>query len=171
MSIEFRSPNAIPPARMLLNPVHFLSLGFGSGLSPWAPGTTGTLAAIPVYWLMLSLPIPLYIAVTLLFLVTGFYLCGQTSRALGVEDHRAIVWDEVVGYLITMTLMPPGLVWMVAGFVLFRFFDVLKPWPASWLDRHVKGGAGIMLDDVVAGLYAFGAMQGLLYAWSRYTTG
>jgi len=143
-----------PSAVMLRNPVHFLSLGFGSGLFPVAPGTAGTLAAIPVYLLLARLDLSTYLAVTLLMFAIGIYLCDITSRELGGEDHPAIVWDEIVGYLVTMIGAPPKIEWLIAGFLLFRLFDILKPWPIRVLDRSVKGGLGIMLDDVLAGVFA-----------------
>ncbi len=143
-----------PSLRLLRNPVHFLSLGFGSGLFPVAPGTAGTIVAIPVYFLLAGLDIYGYLGVTLLMFGVGVYLCGETSYALGVEDHPAIVWDEIVGYLITMIAVPVKLEWIVAGFLLFRLFDILKPWPIRVLDRSIKGGMGIMLDDVLAGIFA-----------------
>ncbi len=143
-----------PSFRLLANPIHFLSLGFGSGLFPVAPGTAGTLAAIPVYLLLAQLDLSIYLVVTLLIFGLGIYLCGETSRALGVEDHPAIVWDEIAGFCITMIAVPPKLEWVIAGFLLFRVFDILKPWPIRVLDRSIKGGMGIMLDDVFAGIFA-----------------
>lgn len=151
-----------PAPDMLRNPVHFLSLGFGSGLFPVAPGTAGTLAAIPVYLLLVRLELSVYLLVTLLMFVLGIYLCGVTSRELGGKDHPAIVWDEIVGYIITMISVPPKIEWLLAGFLLFRFFDILKPWPIRVLDRNIKGGIGIMLDDVLAGIFAALILQGLL---------
>lgn len=139
---------------MLRNPVHFLSLGFGSGLFPVAPGTAGTLAAIPVYLLLARLDLSAYLLVTSLMFAVGIYLCGVTSRELGGDDHPAIVWDEIVGYVITMIAVPPKIEWLIAGFLLFRLFDILKPWPIRVLDRSIKGGIGIMLDDVLAGIFA-----------------
>lgn len=143
-----------PSVVMLRNPVHFLSLGFGSGLFPVAPGTAGTLAAIPLYLLLAKLDLTAYLAVTLLLFAIGIYLCEVTSRELGGQDHPAIVWDEIVGYLITMIAVPPKIEWLIAGFMLFRLFDILKPWPIRVLDRRIKGGLGIMLDDVLAGIFA-----------------
>lgn len=136
------------------NPVHLLAFGFGSGLAPKAPGTFGTLVGVPIYWLLQPLP-PVYygVLVAVSFLI-GISLCGRTSRDLGVHDHGGIVWDEIVGYLVTMLWAPKGWLWMVIGFVLFRFFDILKPWPISWFDRKVSGGFGVMLDDLIAGLFA-----------------
>ncbi len=148
----------------LSNPWHFLALGFGTGLAPKAPGTFGSLAAIPLYLLMMPLSWPLYLALTLVALLLGVVICQKASAAMGVHDHPAIVWDEVVGMLITLFLAPPGWLWILAGFVIFRFFDIVKPWPIGWLDRKVHGGLGIMLDDVMAGLMSLAVMQ-LLAAW------
>ncbi len=149
--------------RLLLNPVHFLSLGFGSGLFPRAPGTIGTLVAVPVYLLMIQLnPVP-YLLITLFLLYMGIHLCQATAHRLGVHDHPAIVWDEIVGYLLTMVAVPIGWFWVVLGFVLFRLFDIWKPWPIGYLDRRVSGGVGIMLDDLLAALYASIVMQVVLY--------
>ena len=141
-------------ARMLMDPRHLLSLGFGSGLAPIAPGTAGTLVAIPIYLLMAGLHPWLYLAVTLILFLLGVYLCDYTSRYLGVRDHSGIVWDEVVGYLLTMWLVPLSLGSVVLGFAAFRLFDVWKPWPICLLDSRLKGGLGIMLDDVAAAVYA-----------------
>ncbi|KKD62342.1 phosphatidylglycerophosphatase [Grimontia sp. AD028] len=148
----------------LSNPVHLLATGFGSGLSPIVPGTMGTLAAVPFYYLLVSLsPIALAIAIVLGSLV-GIYLCERTSNDMGVHDHGSIVWDEFVGFWITMFLVPVT-DWQVvlAGFIIFRFFDMVKPWPISWLDKQVHGGFGIMLDDVVAGLMS------MVTLWAGYT--
>ncbi len=158
-------PDPIDP-KLLANPAHFLSLGFGSGLAPVAPGTFGTLAGVPVYLLMQDLPLPVYLGVTLLFALLGIWLCGYTARALGVHDHGGIVWDEIVGLLITLIAVPPGWHWLVAGFLLFRLFDILKPWPIRWLDRRVGGGFGIMIDDVLAGLFALACVHGVVW-WFR----
>jgi phosphatidylglycerophosphatase A len=151
------------PPRLLLHPLDFLALGFGSGLVPRAPGTAGTLVAVPVYLFMRLLPLPYYLALTALLFVAGIALCAHTARRLGVHDHPAIVWDEIVGYLVTMVLAPAGWAWVAAGFVLFRFFDIIKPWPICWLDRQVHGGLGIMLDDLVAGLFAAVLLQLLVH--------
>ncbi|MFT5235510.1 MAG: phosphatidylglycerophosphatase A [Shewanella sp.] len=147
----------------LAHPIHFLALGFGSGMMAKAPGTFGTLAAIPLYLLIAPLSLQWYLAVTLLSMVVGFYICGKAAKDMGVHDHGAIVWDEFVGLLITMIAAPAGWVWVVVGFVLFRFFDIVKPWPIRWLDAKVKGGFGIMIDDVLAGLFSFACLQGLAY--------
>lgn len=145
------------------NPVHFLALGFGSGCAPHAPGTFGTLAAIPLYWLVADLPLRWLVLLTLIMFVVGVWLCDRTAHDFGVHDHPAIVWDEVVGYFITMLAAPPGWVWLVVGFLLFRLFDIWKPWPIRVVDRRVSGGFGIMFDDVLAGVYAWLVLQGI--AW------
>lgn len=142
----------------LLNPVHLLAFGFGSGLMPRAPGTFGTLAALPFVPLLISLP-QWYLPVLAVSFVIGIYLCGRTARDLGVHDHGGIVWDEFVGLWVTIApiiagLVPANWISVALSFVLFRAFDILKPWPVSWLDRRVHGGLGIMIDDVVAGVYA-----------------
>lgn len=147
------------------NPVHFLAFGFGSGLSPKAPGTMGTLAALPVWYLLAQLPLAGYIAGLLLVIAVGPYLCGKTARDLGVHDHGGIVWDEIAGFLLTMLLVPVSIWTALIGFALFRLFDIVKPWPIGWLDKHVHGGTGIMLDDLVAALYAGVCIQGLLWWW------
>lgn len=139
--------------------VHILAFWFGSGSAPKAPGTFGTLAAIPLYLLVQSLPLNQYLALIVVLFFAGVWICGQTANELGVHDHPGIVFDEVVGYLVTMMLSPPGWQWIVAGFVLFRIFDIFKPWPIGPIDKKVEGGMGIMLDDVIAGLFAFVCIQ------------
>ncbi len=141
------------------NPVHWLAFGLGSGASPVAPGTAGTLVAVPLYLLLRLLPAEAYLAVVAGVFVFGVWLCARTSRDLGVHDHPGIVWDEILGYLATMILAPPGWTWVILGFALFRLFDILKPWPVRWADRRVGGGLGIMLDDLLAGAYAFIFLQ------------
>ena len=156
----FRAP---VPAKLLLNPIHLISFGFGSGLSPFASGTFGTLAAIPFYYYMQFLPITYFVILVLLSFVLGVYVCDVTTKALGVHDHGAIVWDEFVGYFITMIAMPAGWSYIIVGFFMFRVFDVFKPWPIHILDEKVSGGFGIMIDDVLAGVYALACMHFLLY--------
>ena len=148
---------------VLKNPVCFLAFGFGSGLAPKAPGTCGTLAAIPLYLLAAHLPLTAYLALTLLMFLTGVWLCGRCGQILGIEDHGGIVWDEFTGLFITLAGMPESPSMVIAGFVLFRLFDILKPWPVSWLDRNIHGGLGIMLDDAVAGLFALSILSILLH--------
>ncbi len=139
----------------LHTPTGFLAFGLGSGLAPFAPGTFGTLAAIPPYLLLAQLSWPYYMLVLVLAFILGVYLCEVASRHLGVHDHGGIVWDEFVGFWLTMFLIPNHWYWLLLGFLLFRFFDIVKPFPIKWLDQKVKGGFGIMVDDVIAGVYAW----------------
>lgn len=143
----------------LRNPSHLLALGFGAGLSPKAPGTMGTLVAVPLYWLASHLPLAWFIALLLVGFWAGIGICQRATDAIGMADHGGIVWDEIIGFGVTMIAAPVGFGWIVLGFCLFRFFDVLKPWPISWFDRRVHGGLGIMLDDLIAGLFALACMQ------------
>ncbi|WP_339725511.1 phosphatidylglycerophosphatase A [uncultured Paraglaciecola sp.] len=144
----------------LLNPVHFLALGFGSGLAGKMPGTFGTLAALPLVVLLSHYAsLPVYLIVTVMVSVVGIWICGKTAADMGVHDDSSIVWDEVAGMLITMIAVPLSWQTLLAGFVLFRFFDILKPWPISYLDKHVHGGFGIMIDDVLAGVFALGVLH------------
>lgn len=150
----------------LKNPVHFLALGFGSGLLKPAPGTWGTLMALPVYMFGLSLlRWEYYLAVLVLTALAGIYICGKAASDVGKHDDGAIVWDEFVGMWITMFMMPNHWIWLLVGFALFRFFDIIKPFPIGWLDKKVKGGFGIMLDDIIAGLMALACMHGLAWAY------
>lgn len=138
---------------------HCLAFGFGSGLARYAPGTFGTLVAVPFYLVLATLPPWLYAVTVVAAFALGTWLCNVVSAGLGVHDHGGIVFDEFVGYWITMFLLPPTWGWMLAGFVAFRVFDIWKPWPIRWFDRNVPGGFGIMIDDVVAGACAFGVLH------------
>jgi phosphatidylglycerophosphatase A len=151
------------PASVWRNPIHFLAFGLGSGAVPKAPGTFGTLAAIPIWYLFADLSVDYYLLLLVLSFALGCWLCGKTSEDLGVHDHGGIVWDEFVGLWITYLALPQGWGWVLIGFVLFRVFDILKPWPIGWADKRVSGGLGIMLDDVLAGIMALGFVQGLHY--------
>ena len=153
----------LPPGT-LRHPVHCLSLGLGLGALPWAPGTFGTLLGIPLYLLLQDLPLWAYLGAVLALFILGALAAQHTARALGTHDHAAIVVDEVVGFLIAMTAAPAGWLWIIAGFLLFRLFDIWKPWPIRWADRRVHGGLGIMFDDALAGLYALIALQTIAWA-------
>lgn len=146
----------------MTHPIHFLAFGFGSGLSPVAPGTFGTIMAIPLYILMMQLSLAPYLILVAIVSVTGIWICDKSSKLLGVHDHGGIVWDEFAGFFITMIAAPAGWIWILIGFALFRLFDIWKPWPISLLDKKVEGGLGIMIDDVVAGVYALICVQ-ILY--------
>ena len=140
--------------QLLRSPTLLLAFGFGSGLSPKAPGTVGTVAAIPLWWLLAQLPLQSYLLIVALAAIVGIVICGRAAEKLGVHDHGGIVWDEFVGFWIAMAALPVTWNSLLFGFVLFRLFDILKPWPISWLDKKVSGGFGIMIDDVIAGLAA-----------------
>lgn len=147
-------------------PMQFLASGFGSGCAPVAPGTFGTLAAVPI-WILLSFLSPItYAILVVAIFVLGCYVSEKASQEMGVHDHGGIVIDEFVGYFITMFLVPLSWVNILLGFILFRIFDVLKPWPIKVLDRQVKGGFGIMVDDVLAGFMALVCMHLLLWGYA-----
>jgi len=151
------------PLSTLKHPVHFLALGCGSGCAPKLPGTAGTLVGVLLYLPLQTLYWPIYVGIVLILFLVGIWLCGKTAKDLGVHDHPAIVWDEIVGYLVAMVLVPSGWQWLLAGFVLFRLFDIWKPWPIHLIDKRVGGGFGIMLDDVIAGVYALLILQIIAY--------
>ncbi len=143
----------------LANPIQFLALGFGSGLAPKAPGTFGTLAAVPIFLLMSNLT-PLYYALMLLLVfLSGIYICGKAASDVGVHDHGAIVWDEFAGFFTTMFMVPVSWQSVLVGFILFRVFDIAKPWPISIADKEITGGLGIMFDDILAGIFALAIMH------------
>ena len=146
--------NPIPVNLLFKHPVLILATGFGSGLAPKAPGTFGTLAAIPIYVMVSYFDSMTYWITFLILFLIGILICNRATEILKVHDHPSIVWDEIVGYLITMYSLPQNWTLIIAGFLVFRFFDILKPWPIKMLDKTVKGGFGIMLDDVVAGVSA-----------------
>ncbi|HEU0198035.1 MAG TPA: phosphatidylglycerophosphatase A [Nevskiaceae bacterium] len=150
-----------PPARLVMTtPVHLLAFGGGAGLAPWGPGTFGTIVGVIVWFILSWLPILYYGIVVALLFVIGCWLCGRSAKLLGVHDHPGIVFDEVVGFLIGGAPLVTALgwrsgplwAWLLAAFVLFRFFDILKPMPIRWFDRNVRGGFGIMLDDALAAI-------------------
>lgn len=149
-----------PPvdARVILrSPVHLLAFGFGAGLSPKGPGTLGTLVGLPFWFLLNPLPWPLYLLSLLLLFAAGCWICGESARRLGVHDHGGIVFDEIVGFLVScLPLLIFGLStwWLLPAFALFRFFDIVKPWPIKVVDAKVHGGFGIMVDDLIAGVFA-----------------
>lgn len=150
--------------RVWSHPLYWLAFAGGAGCAPKAPGTAGTLVAVPLYVMAAQLPFAWLIVLTVGMFFVGITICDWTARDFGVHDHPGIVWDEVVGYFITMLAAPAGWVWWIAGFALFRLFDIWKPWPIRICDTRVGGGFGIMLDDVIAGVYAGGILY-LLGLW------
>ena len=144
-----------PSARFALShPAHFIALGFGTGIIPFAPGTIGTLLAIPVFYGLKAVLSPqgTLLACAVMF-VLGIWACDRTGRDLGVPDHGSMNWDELVAFVFVLTFTPLSLAWNAVAFVLFRFFDIAKPPPVGAVDRLVKGGLGVMLDDLVAAAY------------------
>lgn len=156
----------IATQRILHDPVHFIAFGFGTGLAPVAPGTFGTLAALPIFAVISGFGTPIYLIVCLALFGIGVAIAGRSARDLGLEDPSGIVIDEIIGFLVTLAAAPPSWTAVMLGFVLFRLFDIVKPWPISVLDRQVKGGLGIMLDDLVAGMAAGLSLHWLL-PWAQ----
>lgn len=139
---------------LLRDPAGWIACGFGAGLSPRAPGTVGSLAALLPWLALRELAWPCYLVVLALAFALGVWACARVVARLGVDDPGFVVWDEFVGQwiaLLPLLWLPANLGWALVGFVAFRLFDILKPWPVSWADRHVRGGLGVMLDDVLAG--------------------
>jgi phosphatidylglycerophosphatase A len=151
-SAEGRIPR--PSSHALRDPVQLLALGFGSGLVPRAPGTAGSLLGLAAAILAAQWGAWIAVAITVVVVVAGVWICGEGARRLGVHDHPAIVWDEIAGMMIAMLAAPPGWGWTALAFALFRAFDIIKPWPIREIDHAMRGGAGIMLDDVMAGILA-----------------
>jgi phosphatidylglycerophosphatase A len=147
---------ARPPASFAFShPAHAIALGGGAGLAPVAPGTAGTLLAWPLGWLIGAyLPPPAFLALAGVLFLLGVWACGATGRDLGVSDHGAMVWDEIVAFLLMLAILPRELAWQLAAFVLFRAFDIGKPPPIRWLERRFRGGFGVMIDDILAAGYA-----------------
>jgi phosphatidylglycerophosphatase A len=144
-----------PDLRFLFShPAHFLALGFGAGLSPKAPGTIGTLIGFPLFWLLSFLSSTLFWVVLIGLLVLGIWVCDKTGRGLGVADHGGIVWDEIVAFALVLKFTPLTVAWFITAFALFRLFDIWKPFPIRYFDRTMKGGFGVMLDDLLAAGYA-----------------
>jgi len=154
---------------LLSHPAGWIATAMGAGLAPRAPGTVGSLVALLPWWFLLQSLSPGWYAVVLVAgFVLGVWACGVACRRLGVHDHGALVWDEVIGMWIALIAAPAHWGWMVAGFALFRLFDIWKPWPVRVADRRVHGGFGVMLDDVIAGVYALVVLQAAAYALAYF---
>lgn len=157
---QSRSRQAVPvPAQVWQNPLYFIAFGFGSGVIPFAPGTFGTLAAIPFYLLIQPLPFINYLILTVLFTLGSMWICDQVSREIHSHDHPGMCLDEFAGFFVTMIGAPTGAFWIITGFILFRLFDIWKPWPIRYLDENIHGGTGMVLDDVAAGFAAMLLLQ------------
>ncbi|HEX6995559.1 MAG TPA: phosphatidylglycerophosphatase A [Gammaproteobacteria bacterium] len=145
----------------LRDPVQWIATGFGAGLAPRAPGTAGTAVALVPAWLMLDLPLALRIAIVAALFVVGIFVCGASARRVATHDHPSIVFDEIVGFLAATLVLADRALWLVPAFLLFRLFDIWKPWPIRDLDHRLAGGLGIMLDDLMAGVYAAVCLEAL----------
>lgn len=150
-----------PPSAQFLfsHPAHFIACGCGSGLSPVAPGTAGTLFAWATFPFFALLPNTATYALLAALFIIGILACQRAGQALGVADHGAIVWDEIVPFWTVLLFVPQALPWQLGAFIAFRFFDIIKPFPASWFDRHMKNGFGVMMDDVAAAGYTIFMLQ------------
>jgi phosphatidylglycerophosphatase A len=154
--------------KVLTDPVNLLAFGLGSGLSPVAPGTVGSLLALPLAWLTLDFGLVAQIATACTLFVSGIWICGESARRIGIHDHGGIVWDEITGMYVALLAAPPTIAAWALAFGLFRAFDIVKPWPIRDLDHRLRGGLGIMLDDLAAALYAVILLG--LYRWLMTAT-
>lgn len=148
---------------LFAHPAHLIAFGFGSGLAPKAPGTVGTLLGWPLVWLIVAAApdLPNQIVLLMASFLLGIWACGRSGRALGVADHGGMVWDEIVAFALVLLFTPAGVVWAGVAFLLFRFFDIIKPWPIRLADRRLKNGFGVMFDDLLAAGYALAVIKGL----------
>jgi phosphatidylglycerophosphatase A len=156
-----KSPNV---QFLLQHPAHFFGLGFGSGLAPKAPGTFGTLVGYPLFWLISAYALSTQLIIISALFLIGIYFCGVTGKALGVSDHGGIVWDEIVAMMLVLAFTPNQWQWWLVAFLLFRLFDIWKPFPIRQFDAKLKNGFGVMFDDLLAAIYAIISLQGLLWA-------
>jgi len=153
---------------LLAHPAHFFGLGFGSGLAPKAPGTFGTLAGFPLFWLIFNYSFDVQLIIIAALFLVGVYFCDVTGKALGVADHGGIVWDEIVAMMLVLAVTPPyWLSWLVA-FLLFRLFDIWKPFPIKQFDVKLKNGFGVMFDDLLAAIYAIISLKLILWAITAF---
>ncbi len=148
------------PNQWWKNPLYIITFGFGSGAAPIAPGTVGTLVALPLYWILSHLSLGMYLITVIMITLISMYLCDVASKKIGINDHQGMCLDEFVGLFVAMTGLSPTFLHMFFGFLLFRFFDIAKPWPISWIDQKIHGGVGMILDDVVAGIFTCALIHG-----------
>ena len=161
------NPNQPNFKLLIAHPAHFISLGFGSGLAPKAPGTFGTLAGLPLFWLISNLTFYTQLGIITLLFFVGIYCCGKTGKALGVSDHGGIVWDEIVAIMLVLTITPMQWQWWLLAFLLFRLFDIWKPYPICYFDAKLKNGFGVMFDDLLAAIYAILVMKFIVWPLSQ----
>lgn len=159
-----RKPTFPIPQKVWQDPRYFLAFGLGSGAFPIAPGTMGTIFAIPFYLLLQPLPLFLYLIITIIFCIAAMWLCAQLSKEINLHDHPGMCIDEFAGFFVTMIHAPPGWQWILLGFILFRIFDIAKPWPIRLADQKIHGGFGMVFDDILAGIAACFIIQ-LLRWW------
>ena len=148
---------------LIKHPAHFLALGFGSGLAPKAPGTFGTIIGLPLFYLIAHYSLNIQLSIIALLFLVGIYLCDVAGKALGVSDHGSIVWDEIAAMMLVLTITPMHWLWWLIAFGLFRLFDIWKPFPIRQCDAKLKGGFGVMFDDLLAALYALIVLKALLW--------
>ncbi len=148
---------------LLAHPAHFFGLGFGSGLAPKAPGTFGTLVGFPLFWLISNYSFGVQLIIIATLFLVGIYFCDVTGKALGVADHGGIVWDEIVAMMLVLTVTPPYWLSWVVAFLLFRLFDIWKPFPIKQFDAKLKNGFGVMFDDLLAAIYAIISLKLILW--------
>lgn len=161
--------SAWPDSRfMFSHPAHFLALGFGSGLSRRAPGTLGTLVAIPLFMALMVTPELVHYSVIAMLFIVGIPICGKTGKALGIPDHSGIVWDEIVAFMLVLEFTPSTWIWWLTAFLLFRLFDIWKPFPIRQCDINIKGGFGVMFDDLLAAIYAIAGLKALQWLMMVY---
>jgi len=150
---------------ILKHPAHLLAFGFGTGLSPKAPGTVGTLLGLPLFWLIAwaAHDLPNQVALLVAAFLIGIWACSRTGRALGVPDHGGIVWDEIAAFALVLVFTPASWLWTGIAFALFRLFDIVKPWPIRQFDARLKNGFGVMFDDLLAAGYTIAVIKGLTW--------
>jgi phosphatidylglycerophosphatase A len=157
---DFMRSKPVNPS-LLFNPIHLISFGLGSGLSPVAPGTVGTLIGFPLFVAMMGMTMTTQLALLALLFVSGAVCCQITGKAVGEPDHGSIVIDEIVCFTMVLVFVPASPMWWGSAFGAFRFFDILKIWPANWIDKTMKNGFGVMLDDLIAALFSIGVLLSL----------
>jgi phosphatidylglycerophosphatase A len=152
---------------LLAHPAHFFALGFGSGLAPKAPGTFGTLVGLPLFWLITDFSLTTQLAYIFALFIFGIYVCDKTGKDLGVADHGGIVWDEIVAMMLVLAFTPANWFWWLLAFLLFRLFDIWKPFPIRQFDAKLKNGFGVMFDDLLAAIYAIISLKIILWIISQ----